>query len=140
MRIDTCLLCDAATVREGLLNILGGGITHAVRQEYPAPLGMSLAMRIMVHSTEITGPHRIEVMLNDEDGQRVTNFHVDVGVPDETEIPPGLEPEIMFAWDFPGRPMLPHPGKYSFEVLIDRTHHLSVPFSAALPPDGGDQQ
>jgi hypothetical protein len=136
MRVDTCLLCDAASVREGLLFILGGGITHATRPEYPAPLAMSLAMRIMVHSTEIARPHRIDVLLNDEDGHEVTSFNVDVGVPEGVEVPAGVEPEIMFAWDFPGRPMLPHPGKYSFEVLIDGTHHLSVPFSTALPNGG----
>lgn len=28
MRVDCALLCDAASVREGLLNILGGGITR----------------------------------------------------------------------------------------------------------------
>jgi hypothetical protein len=127
-------------VREGLLHILGGGITEASRPEYPAPLGMALAMRIMMHPTELGGPHRVDVILNDEDGQRVTNFNVDIGVPElpPEGIPAGVEPEIMFAWDFPGRPQLPHPGKYSFEVLIDNQHQLSVPFSAVL--QGGEQQ
>ena len=44
MRIDTALLCDAATERDGLLNVLGGGITVATRPEFPAPLGMTLAL------------------------------------------------------------------------------------------------
>lgn len=141
MKIDTCLLCDAATVREGLLHILGGGITEVTRPSYPASLSMSMAFRIFVHPTELGAPHRIDVLLNDEDGGRVTNFNVDVGVPDNAQdVPTGVEPEILFAWDFPGRPQLPRAGKYSFEVLIDNTHHLSVPFTAVTPPGGELEQ
>jgi hypothetical protein len=131
MKIDTCLLCEAASVHEGLLFILGGGITGTTRDSYPSPLGMSLAMRIMVHPTEMAHPHKVEVFLNDEDGNQVTKFNVEVGVSEGTvEVPAGEEAEILFAWDFPGRPNLPHRGKYSFEILIDGNHLRSVPFNA----------
>ena len=49
MRVDTCLLCEAASVHEGLLNILGGGVTVVTRPEYPSELGLSLAIRVMLH-------------------------------------------------------------------------------------------
>ncbi len=61
MRIDCALLCDAATVREGLLHVLGGGIAHAVRPSFPAPAAMSLAVHVWVTQDEATGDHVLAV-------------------------------------------------------------------------------
>jgi hypothetical protein len=131
MRVDTALLCDAATVREGLLHILGGGITHIVRPEYPAELGVTLALRIMVHPTEVDHPHQLQIILQGEDGQQVTEVRAQV----QAEPPPdgleaGDEGELLIPWNFPGRPKLPAPGRYSMELLIDGVHQRSVPFKA----------
>jgi hypothetical protein len=137
MKIDTCLLCDAASVREGLLFVMGGGVSQTMRPDYPSSLDVSLAMRIFVHPTEANEPHKIVGILNDEDGHEVTKFEVQTAAIDTSGIPAGIEPEIMFAWDFPARPDIPHPGKYSFEILIDGNHQRSVPFTAVQT---GDEQ
>lgn len=134
MRIDTALLCDAATVREGLLNVLGGGITQAKRGEFPAPLGMELALRVVMHPTELRHSHKIEILLQDEDGQQVTRAEITVEPMDESvqsKVPPGEDVPVPINWDFPARPALPHPGRFSFEVLIDGNHKLSLPLHAA---------
>jgi hypothetical protein len=133
MRVDTALLCDAATVREGLLHILGGGITTVVRTEYPAELGVTLALRIMVHPTEAEHPHQLQIVLQGQDGEKVTEVRAEV----QAETPPdGLEPgdeaELLIPWDFPGRPKLQGPGRYSMELLIDGVHQGTVPFKAVL--------
>jgi hypothetical protein len=139
MEVDTCLLCDAATVREGLLHILGGGITQAQRPEFPSPLGVALALRILVHPTELAHPHLLEVILQDEDGERVTRFEINIAEID-ADLPAGELAPLPVAWDFPGRPNLPHPGRYSFELLIDGVHQRSVPLNVVLAEsDGGEQ-
>jgi hypothetical protein len=140
MRVDTCLVCEAASVHDGLLNVLGGGITQVNCGEFPAELGVSLALRIMVHPTEVAHPHQLEIVLQSEDGEQVTKVDVqlrtdpDVDLPD---IPAGEEPEILMAWNFPGHPRLPREGRYSFELLIDGVHQASMPLKAVLI--GGEQ-
>jgi hypothetical protein len=130
MRIDTALLCDAVTVRDGLLHVLGGGITQAARPEYPAPLGMHLALRVLLHPTEIERPHQVEILLQDEDGEMITRAQIGIQVPPDAAIPAGEEASIPIPWTFPMQPALPHAGRYSFEVLIDGVHQVSVPFTA----------
>jgi hypothetical protein len=141
MDVDTCMLCDAATVREGLLHILGGGITQTVRPEFPSPLGISLALRVLAHPTETAHPHKLEVILQDEDGERIVKFQLQIAEIDEAIIPVGEQAPITLAWDFPGKPVLPHPGRYSFELLIDGVHQRTVPLNAVLvEQEGGDDE
>jgi hypothetical protein len=130
MRVDTCLLCEAVTVHDGLLNILGGGVTVVQNAAYPAELGLALALRIMVHPTELAHPHKLEIVLQDDDGAQVTKVDMGMEAGDTSAVPVGEEGEVLVPWNFPGRPALPHAGRYSFELLIDGVHQLSVPLKA----------
>jgi hypothetical protein len=132
MRVDTALLCEAASARDGLLYVLGGGIVGTQYPEFPSELGMTLALRIMLHPTELTRPHQLEILLQDDDGALVTKVNVGIGIPEGTNVPPGDEAPLVLPWSFPGRPQLPKAGRYSFEILIDGVHQLAVPFTAAL--------
>lgn len=69
MEITTALLCDAATVREGLLHVLGGGITRLWRDQLPAPLGVTLALVIDVAPEDLRIPHEIEMVVRCGDDQ-----------------------------------------------------------------------
>jgi hypothetical protein len=148
MRIDCALLCDAATVREGLLHILGGGVTRAGRTEYPAPLNLTLALRILVHPTETGSPHQLEVRLQSADGEVVTALGAEFGVDDTTALAPGEHASLPLPLALPEAVQLPTPGTYSFEILIDGIHQAAVPFIAheievptVQPPDaeGGSE-
>ncbi len=132
MRVDTALLCEAATTREGLLYVLGGGVTRTQRPEFPSPLGVTLALRILMHPTEIDNAHQLQIRLLDADGAEVVRVEMGFGVadPEQTQIEAGEEVPIVIPWDFPGRPQLPHPGRYSMEILIDGVHQTSVSFTA----------
>ena len=128
--MTTTLLCDAATVREGLLHVLGGGISAMGRTEYPSTMQASLAVIVHLHPTEITTPHVLRVLVQNADGGDVA--HIDVTI-DATQLQA----------DFPTRDIvqpiviplqnvtLPAPGDYSVEVLIDGMHQDSVPFAAS---------
>jgi hypothetical protein len=131
MRLDTALLCDAATVREGLLNILGGGITQVIQPEYPAELSVTLALRIMLHPTEMEHPHQLQIIVQGEDGEKVTEVKAEVQSADPRTLPPGEEGELLVPWNFPGRPKIPKTGRYSMEILIDGVHQGTVPFRAS---------
>lgn len=71
MRIESAILCDSATVREGLLHILGGGVTRMWRPELPAPLGIALALLIDMEREVEDVPHEVRLIISDPDGQPV---------------------------------------------------------------------
>jgi hypothetical protein len=131
MRIDCALLCDAATVREGLLHILGGGVTRINRPEFPAPAGIALALRIVLHRTEAAQPHQARFILQSEDGRPVVEgeltFSTEGGSLDA--LMPGEELSLPISLPFQNV-SVPSAGGYSFEILIDGIHQLSVPFLA----------
>jgi hypothetical protein len=129
MRIDCALLCDSVTVREGLLHILGGGITRINRDSFPGPLGAALALRIMVHPTETDRTHELRVMLLAEDGGRIAEIGIQFGVNDPTILEPTEEASLALPIQM-HQVMVPRPGPYNFELLIDGIHQVTVPFRA----------
>jgi hypothetical protein len=135
MRVDAAMVCDAASVREGLLFVLGGGVTRVWRPEYPAPLNVSVALIVTLHPTEADHPHAIRLALQTEDGQTVAEAQGQFGVQPEvlTQLQPGEEVAIPIALPFNGVALAAE-GSYSFELLIDGNHQQSLPFRAAGSP------
>jgi hypothetical protein len=129
MRIDTALLSDAATVREGLLHILGGGITRINRPSFPAPLGVALALRVMVHPTEANKTHQLTVYLLDEDGDQLAEVRIEFGINDPSALDVGEEASLALPIGL-HNVAIPDAGSYSFELLIDDIHQRTVPFRA----------
>lgn len=76
MRLSCALLCDAATVREGLLNVLGGGVSKIVRPTMPAPLGLMLALIVDQHRTEMRREHRLDVLVLGQDGAELARANL----------------------------------------------------------------
>jgi hypothetical protein len=130
MRVDCALLCDAATVRDGLLHVLGGGVTRMKREGYPAGLGADIGLRIMLHPTEADGEHTLQVILLSTDGAQVANLTAQFSVQKPDDLQPGEE--VAVAVPLPVRQfLLPAPGNYSFELLVDHIHQTSLPFIAS---------
>jgi len=67
--IAAAILCDAATVREGLLHMLGGPITRLYRPGVPAPLGVALASIIEMERDDLDVPHELNMILSNSTGQ-----------------------------------------------------------------------
>ena len=133
MRIDSALLCDAATVREGLLHILGGGITRVNRPSFPAPLGVTLAMRILVQPDEADRTHVLSVRLRDAEGQFVASMEAEFGVNAAEALQPDEESPLPVVVALPAQ--LPRPGAYSFDLFVDETPQASLAFVASATPE-----
>ena len=135
MHVDCALICDYVTVREGLLHVLGGGVSRIWRTAYPGPLGAGLALRIVVHPSEFDADHKIAVLLNDDDGHKLAEIGSDFHI--TPEMRRGIEPGEEFAVNMPlNLPMIaiPRVGDYVFDILIDGQHQRSVPFKAKAGP------
>ena len=139
MKLDA-MLGDSATVREGLLHVLGGGINRLWREEYPAPLGVTLGLLFEVHPTEMDSEHTLEVVMIDADGQEIGNVGADFAIaPDPDKGRPGetlILPLVVPLQNV----MLPGAGAYSVEVLIDGQHKRSLGVLAADPYEEDDRR
>lgn len=69
MRIECAVLCDGATLREGLLNIIGAGISSIEFQEFPAPLPLTFAVRVVLDTRELRDQHTLRLELVDAVGE-----------------------------------------------------------------------
>lgn len=68
MEIISGLLCDAASVREGLLHVLGAGITRLWRPVVPASLNVMLAAVARMDEGDLDRPHEITFEIRATDG------------------------------------------------------------------------
>jgi hypothetical protein len=138
MKVDCALLCDAVTVREGLLHILGGGVTRVRRPHYPHSIDVELALRLLVHPTETDAEHRLQVRLLDADGREHARIDAKFKLAETGEIRPGEMHSMCVP--LPVRTMqIADAGDYSFELLIDNVHQASVPFTAEILGKGPSQ-
>jgi len=90
VRADILVLAEAVSVREGLLHVLGGGITRIDRADYPAPLDLHLAIRVIFDDpaqAEREGGHDIVVRLATEDETPVSDLTINFSLS-----PPMREP------------------------------------------------
>lgn len=65
MRTECAVLCDAASVREGLLHLLGAGVTEIAVRGFPARLPVTFAFRVVLESREIRESHTLRLELSD---------------------------------------------------------------------------
>lgn len=80
MDITAALLCDFAQVREGLLFVSSGGVTRVMRPEYPAPLGVVLALVVDLDPDEHDQQHRVRVRVIDSHDEVFWDGTAELGV------------------------------------------------------------
>jgi hypothetical protein len=133
MQVVTAILCDYASVREGLLNVLGGGVNRLWRAELPAPLNLSLALMVDLHPQEVGPPHELAITVQDDDGGRILelqgNFQAgqnpDAAIGEHALVPFGIDLRPAAAEGY---------GAFSVEIVIDGEHRHSIQFWV-LPPN-----
>lgn len=135
-RIASALLCDAATVREGLLHVLGAGITRLHRTEYPAPMQVTLAAQVVLTPLEVEFPHDVTATVQTEDGDVIVQAtgHLEAGPPNPL-LEPGESVILPLVMNLDGV-MLTKPGGYSIELSVDTVHQTAVTFRAVTVATG----
>src|SRR5258707_14165929 len=85
MRLDWALLASAAEgPPNGLVYILGAGIDTLWRDQFPAPFGGAMVLRVLSSRIESERPHKVEVHCSDEDGKAVLQQPVVLNLPPRT--------------------------------------------------------
>lgn len=143
MRLNCALLCDAATVRDGLLHILGGGIAKAARGGTPEPIGVALAIAVSATGAELAKSPVLTVRVLDPDQEEVLSLRarlLDVlgdggDVPAFADEGEGVVP-LAITWP---QDIAQKPGTYNFEILLDNKREVTLPLEVevlASPTDG----
>ena len=95
MKLSIATLCDRAVVREGLLHILGAGITNT-RTPLPSALQLDVGLMFQLEPSD-GGDHRLSVLLLHEDtgdkvGQVIGLFQIPSEDVTSEKLPLGFAP------------------------------------------------
>lgn len=129
MQVTTGILCDFASIREGLLFVVGGGVTRLRRPTFPAVIGCDVALVLELHPMELTRPHEIELLIQGEDGERVASIMGGFQAGGDPE--PGENLLVPVVFDLRNA-AVPKPGWYSIEVSVDGNHQRTLRFRALM--------
>jgi hypothetical protein len=122
VRTTTILLADYASVREGLLHVLGGGITRLARDPLPGRLDAALALMLRADDLEdLQAAHHMEVSITeaatDEASPPIAKAVIEFGGVRGPVIP-GPNLQLPLVVPIQAVPM-PRPGFYSITVSLD---------------------
>ncbi|MFK4760284.1 DUF6941 family protein [Microbacterium sp. ZW T5_45] len=131
MHVSSLILCDAATVREGLINVIGGGLTYIRRPSYPAPLVCDIALTISHRGSADIG---LKVVLRkDGEPQPLSEFELEGVAEASPEMPRNAYTSTSFAID--ARALaIPGPGDYTFTATVKGGKGMTVSFGAQEDP------
>jgi len=133
MKLDMAMLCDAVSIREGLLHILGGGITRIWAEQFPTAINATLALRMLIEPEHAGESHMVKLLVQGPDGEELGTFNLDFGVnPGDGQNP--IDPVPVPLAIPMGQVALPAEGRYSIEVMINDEIAQSVWLEAALRP------
>ena len=121
------MLCDAASVREGLLNVLSAGVTTLSVQDLPSNLPLIFAVRLVLEPREVKSSHTIRVELSTDQDATIATLEVLFQVADK--LPP--TEEVALSAPVSLAPFqISHGGRYllkaSFDERVLGTYPLKV--------------
>lgn len=139
MRVECALLCDAASVREGLLHVLGGGISRISVDEFPVRLPLTFALRAVLEPRELQRHHKLHLELVDH----AANLQGALDLTFEVEDPDRPTEEAALVVPVSLEPLpLRGPGTYLINATLDSralgTFPLRVARRESVKASGGN--
>lgn len=131
MQISTFALCDAASVRDNLLHMLGAGITFVKRPSYPAPLLCDLGI-VVNHLPSERNLHLKMTLRESGKSQVLAEIEASGSMDMATMDPQAHFGSISLAMDARGV-AIPHPGDYVLTASLGPGQGgATLSFSAVL--------
>jgi hypothetical protein len=116
MELQAALLCEAASTRDGLLFVLGGGVDHWAPPAYPAGLRLTLGVVVEADDRDQGSEHAFAVDVLDQEAERIVG--VTAGFQFEGQLDPGQTTKLAFAVPLEGV-LIPEYGDYEVRLLVD---------------------
>lgn len=133
MKLAASFFCDAASVREGLLHVLGAGISTFTRSAFPGPTHAMYAGLVQLDPGDIGAQHSLRFVMahgQDADGEVILDFDgvVESSYNGPVPLGPSTVPIVVDLRDF----LLPSEGSYTLRVFIDGKVVGETPILAVL--------
>lgn len=137
MRVECAVLCDAATVREGLLHIIGAGVTETTTTELPLHLPVTFAFRAVLETREQKAEHILRVRLTEPTGKPLSELEVPFyRLEDRT-----VERETALTAPVPLSGLeVARAGLYLVEATFDRHNVVTLPLRVTLEEEESPSQ
>jgi hypothetical protein len=129
--LDYAVICDYVRVEGGVAHVIAAGIDTITAPAIPTGQNVGLLMRVNFARTECDRPHRVEVIFQDEDGDRLTQI-AGVNEPRWNDgLPTGWKVGALLGLNL-GIP-LPRYGIYSVEILLNDNLVKTIPLRVVPP-------
>lgn len=122
--VDFMVVCDYVRTEGGLLHMIAAGVDRIRPQRLPMVQQFGVGVRLSLTRVECDVPHEVQLVFQDEDGQRIMQMDAEVRVSFPERSLPGGKVRTALALNV-GVP-LQQSGGYSFELLVDRQMKKSV--------------
>ncbi len=133
MRVDWAIPCRHVEVHDNLATIVGAGIDHIWLPSVPAPVQVSLAIRLVFVPDELDPavPHNLRVAAISPDRQTLAEVDGALNV----AVPPGVADDWLRGLHVPMviQFMAESEGRYSLEITVDG-HTMGVPMNIGVRP------
>lgn len=133
--LDFMVTADYVRAEGGMLHMIAAGVDAMLVPGVPAVRPVGVGLRILVDVAEAQQQHHIELIYQDEDGQRLLQVSGGFGpVGADQPLPPAGRPYgVPVAFNLP----LPVPrlGDYSLDLLIDGELKKSITLTAVQVED-----
>ena len=118
MELDFLLLADRAEAVNGKLYLVGGGWDRLGMSSIPGPANFDVAVGVLVGYNETNSPHKIELVLEDEDNKLVLGpiaAQFELGRPAGMKLGQTQRFQMVLRGPFP----LPRSGSFQWVVILD---------------------
>lgn len=116
-QLRSALLAEYARVQDGLMHVIGAGIDSIEVGQLPVSVNFSAALVITFTRSECGRPHRLDLILQSEDGERLSEVNATTTPQWNEQWPPNWMKQSMMALNFGVR--FPIAGVYTLEVLVN---------------------
>ena len=132
--LDFAFVCDYARQDAGPVHALAIGIDTVYAPDVPWGQNLGVVARFTFTRNECGRPHRVELIAQDEDGQRLVHLTGTLEPQWDEGLPPGWSVGAMLTLNF-GLP-LPQFGLYAIEILLNDSSVKTLSLRV-MPPTAG---
>ncbi len=131
--LDYALLADYVRAEGGIAHIIAAGIDTVATPEVPAGRNVGLLVRLTFTRNECGRPHRLELIFQDIDGERLAAVQGVVTPEWNEDLPVGWP--VGFLWTLNIGIPLPQYGLYAFELLVNDASVETINLRVIPPPE-----
>ena len=130
--LDLALIADYVHAEGGVAYVMRGCIDTVTAPEVPTGRNIGFLFRVTFARNECGRPHRLEVLFQGEDGERLTHVQTVVTPEWDDTLPAHWRVKLLGGLNF-GVP-LPQYGLYSFDVMINDSQEKAIELRVVQPP------